>query len=45
MAQRIALVRNGMKWVGSCYPTMRIHRQKIPGDWAGVISGLAAEFR
>jgi tetratricopeptide (TPR) repeat protein len=38
---RWMLDRSDSPW----YPTMRIHRQKIPGDWAGVISGLAAEFR
>src|SRR5258708_25065550 len=38
---RWMLDRSDSPW----YPTLRIHRQKIPGDWAAAIAGLAAEFR
>ncbi|MGA2441524.1 MAG: tetratricopeptide repeat protein [Tepidisphaeraceae bacterium] len=33
--------RNDSPW----YPTMRIFRQEKPGDWPGVVDGLAKELR
>src|SRR5258705_4054446 len=38
MAQRIALVRNGMKWVGSCYLTSR-------GEYEAAGAGIGAAWR
>ena len=38
MAQRIALVRNGMKWVGSCYLTSR-------SEYQAAGAGIGAAWR
>jgi tetratricopeptide (TPR) repeat protein len=38
---RWLLDRSDSPW----YPTMHINRQKIAGDWKGVVASLAAEFR
>ncbi len=38
MAQRIALVRNGMKWVGSCYLTSR-------SEYEAAGAGIGAAWR